>query len=299
MLIFNNYSKSNFCVSVKNNTNKVISSSEDSFAGLRPGSYIKLGDDDILYPISKSQKFLYSNSFQVVNSKLIKINANVSTLLQLEDEIDIIYGEYELSIINNIVNYGNDYQENDILTIMGGQTVIDISNGIPNPAQINVDSLDNSNISYLSIKEPGRYFTIPINPVKLTGSKNGNGCEIECIFSPKNNKSILKRTIKSINILPDNTSEIGLDYSLPLGLNSGNISVHKWEIILSSNYLGENLYGVNYVLIKNMTPNYNIPLMVKNSLSADTIYNKGVFIIDKEINLLKSEIDKLKSYLKI
>ena len=93
------------------------------------------------------------------------------------------------------------------------------------------------------------------------------------------------------------SQDIKLDYSVPYGAKVGKLSVEKWEIELSSKYLENTKYCIDYKIIKDLTSNIKLPLLIKNSLSTDVIYNKSMNIIDVEISFLKNEISSLKEKL--
>lgn len=296
MLIYNNHTNSTNTISVKQNTSKIISSSEDFWGGIGNGCYIKIGESDILYPILKSSKIFYLKDFEVVNSKQIKIKEDIGIDLQLNDIINIIIDEFELNSLTNIVDSGRFFKVDDTLTITGGEVSIDISTGISRPTKFKIEEVGPlGEIIKLSCIDYGLYISPPKEYSFVT---NGNGvnAKLNLVFHQVSNKKIIKRTIKEILI---NTLEslIKLDYSLPPGLSDGKLSLEKWEIQLSSLYLENTKINTNYKIIKDFTPNIKLPLMVKNTLSADIVYNNSVQIIDNEIALLKQEINKLKELL--
>jgi len=298
MLISQTHNNSNFNISIKQNTNKVISSSEDSFGGVGLGSYIKLGNKDILFPILKTNRFFYFKDFEVVNSKEILIKEDIGINLQLNDNLDIIIDEYELVAVMSIRNPGRQYLVDEILTISGGETSLDINNGQIRPTKLKIEEVGfTGEILKVSCIDYGVYITPPKSESLSIGSKYGNDALFELKYNTINNKKVLKRIIKEIRI-EDNKSFIKLDYSIPPGTKIGKLSTEKWEIELGNIYLEESLVGVSYKIIKDFTPNIKIPLMAKNSFSPDSVYNKGVQLIDSEISKLRNEIEELKKLIK-
>lgn len=288
MLISNLNQKSQFTVSILNNTNRLVSSSQDNFGGVRQGSFIKLGDENILYQIAKIQKFYILKDFEVLNNKQILVHSNIDINLQEEDVLKIIYDEYQLENVLNIINAGKFYKKDEIIQILGGQLSIDVRSGMGSPIKFKIEELDEkAGIKKLSLIDKGKYIKSPPNKVKVLGS--GEDAELELNYSSIDNRSILERTIKKIE-LKDKETQLILDYSLPIGIKSGKLSTEKWEILLSSNYLGSTLKCQSYQIYKDFTPNLNLPLMLKGSQSFDLIFNQAMNKIDSEIKAIKDKI---------
>lgn len=296
MLIYNNHTNSINTISVKQNTNKIISSSEDFWGGISNGCYIKIGDSDILYPVLKSDKIFYLKDFETVNSKQIKIKEDIGIDLQLNDILNIIIDEFELNSLISIIDSGRFFKVGDTLTIIGGELSIDISTGISRPTKFKVEEVGAfGEITKLSCIDYGIYISPPKEYNFIT---NGTGinAKFDLAFHNISNKKIIKRTIKEI-LISNFESLIKLDYSLPPGLSNGRISLEKWEIKLASLYLEETKINTNYKIVKDFTPNIKLPLMIRNTFSTDVIYNNSIQIIDNEIASLKQEINKLKELL--
>lgn len=298
MLISNNHTKSEFLISIESNTNKIVSSSEDSFAGITKGSYVKIGNSDILYPINKTNKFLFLKDFKVINSKEFLIKGNSGINLQINDSLDLIFDEYEMSALVNIINGGQFYSIGESLYVAGGETSVDMSSGFTSPTKFKVEEIGlNGDITKLSLENNGKYILPPTNQCFLISEKQGVDAKLDLIYNIVSDKRIIKRVIKEIDHR-DNNTYIKLDYSLPLGAKSGKLSVEKWEIELSNIFLDKTQFCVPYRIIKDFTSYCNFPLMVKNTLTPDLIYNKSINMIDNEINSLKEQIKELTKLIK-
>ena len=79
-------------------------------------------------------------------------------------------------------------------------------------------------------------------------------------------------------------------YSLPTGIKEGKLSIEKWEMILVSNYQGENKIAQPFQVIRDFTPNYRIPLITKNSFNQELIINHALTILDKKIAELENKL---------
>jgi hypothetical protein len=278
-----------FTVSAEKNNNKIISSSEDKFAGVVKGSLIKIENDSILHTVQSKESFFYIKDFLVQNSKIIVIEDDTKINLQSGDSLKITYKEYESKFIIDVLNGGVGYNVGDIITVKDGVVNIDISSGLSNPTTLEVIEVNmDGAIQKLGIKESGRYITPPSNPIK-TYSKNGNNCEIELKYLELSNRAFIEKEIDNIYFSNGQTF-IVLNSSLPLNLKNGKLSVEKAIVTLSENYNGETRKNLSYEIFRDFTPNLRIPLLVRGSLSHETVYNKGCLILDAEIQKIKDKL---------
>ncbi len=104
-----------------------------------------------------------------------------------------------------------------------------------------------------------------------------------------NTRSIIERTVLDIYFNESKTYLV-LDYSLPLNLNHGKVSCEKNVLLLSENYIYETQRNARYEVSTSFTPNIKLPLMLKNSMSSEIIYNKTCLIIDEQIGLIKKQL---------
>lgn len=279
-----------YTVSIKNNSNKVVSSSEEKFIGIRQNSLIKIGNDNNLYTIKEKNNYFLIKNFSVFNAKTIVIEDDVSDI-QLEDVLQISYKEYELTSIFDIVDGGTNYNTNEPPAIEGGICDMDIISGTTNPSILDIKETDgNGKILVVGIKNKGKYIEPPQNPVYII-SNNGSGAKFDLRYDECSDRTILERTVTNIN-KKDGKTYLSLNYSLPLNLKQGKFSVEKHYLILSTNYSGEDIINGEYKIFQDYTPSSNIPLMTNNSLSQVVIFNRAMQIIDSEIKSIK---DKLSS----
>lgn len=285
-----NYHNIQFTVSVQNNSNKIISSSEEKFVGISNGNLIKIGNEDILYSIIGREKYFYIRNFSIVDPKNIVIDDNINNNLQNGDNIRITFKEYELIMINELINEGKNYSLNEDVLVIGGKLNINISDGSSEPSILTItETGENGNIKQLGIKKKGKYISIPPNPCKVA-AENGKDAELNVNYSECGNRTVLERIIDSITI-KDNKTYIHLNYSLPINLEQGKLSVEKVSLTLDKPYYGDTESNVNYQIYKNFTPNITLPLMAKNTLSPESIFNNAVHKIDAEINKIKKHLN--------
>lgn len=288
MLITNSNRQSKFPVSILNNTNRLVSSSGDNFGGLRQGSFIKIGEENILYQVAKAERFYFLKDFKVIGNREIFIDSDTEINLQKEDIIKVIYDEYELRQLINIVKAGKFFKTDELLTVLGGELSIDMSSGIGESTKFRVVDIDESGgVKQLATVKNGKYISPPPNTCEVKGEIQT--AELELAYKQVDSRSIIERTIKGISKATEGTT-ITLDYSLPMSVKGGKLSVEKWELILLNNYMGPTLINGPYSLYKDFTPNLQIPLMLKNSTSVDLIFNQAMQKIDAEIQSIKNKI---------
>lgn len=291
MLIVNKFNS--FSASILKNTNRLVCSSQYNLGGIGQGSYLKIGDDEILYQVLESKKFYYTKNFEVINNRTLKIKSNTDVNLQREDSIKVIFDEYELGIVLSIINPGGYYKEGEILTVKGGELSVDISSGIGSPTKLKVEELgDFSSVTKLTLESKGRYTVPPQGKIETYGG-SGENLVLELEYRPIDNKNIQERVIKKVDFI-DGETILTLDYSLPLGIKGGNLATEKWEIFLYSNYLSESTFNVNCTNFRDFTPHLKLPLISKNSLTFDLLVNKSLFTMDTKIKKLEEEIELLK-----
>ena len=277
-----------YTISAENGSNKIISSSDDKFAGIGKGSLIKIENDPVLHTIQSKDAFFYIKDFSVQSPKIIIID-DTKINLQAGDTLKITYKEYEAKFIIDILNGGIGYNVGNVLTVKDGIVNIDISTGLSNPTTLEVIEVNTDGvIQKLGIKDNGKYIEPPTNPVK-TFSKNGDNCEIELKYLELSNRAFIEKTINNIYESNGKTF-IVLESSLPLNLKNGKLSVEKSIILLSGNYNGETRKNLNYEIFRDFTPNLKIPLLIKGSLSQEVVYNRACLILDAEIQKIKEKL---------
>lgn len=278
-----------YTVSIKSNSNRIISSSEEKFIGIRDNSLIRLENDSNLYTIIGRNNYFFIKNFNSSDSRTIVIDENIGINLQAGDTINISFKEYELLTVLDIINGGANYQTSEEIIVNNGVLNIDISSGVGNPTILEVKEVDsNGKITMIGIKEKGRYLQAPDNPVEVN-SQDGIGAKFELKYQESSNRSIIEREIEAI-YLRDNKTIITLNYSLPLNLKGGKLSVEKHYLEISPNYFGPDRINATYQVFKDYTPHCKLPLAARNSLSLDLVFNKAMQQIDAELKSIKEKI---------
>jgi hypothetical protein len=287
-------------VSVLKDTNKVVGSTYDNFSAIRPGSFIRIENGQVLYPITKTQSIFYSKPFINNKNREIIISDYCGIFIQKGDNIKIFYNRYELDSILSITSAGKGYNEGEIVTISGGVPSVNNIDGQVYPTRLVINIVNPEggivSLSKTDSNENGDYINTPVGDLELIGSKNGKNAQIRCQFKIIPSSLSIDRTVREISY-QDGKTKIILDYSIDPNITNGNLSLEKWEAHLAYPFIGESRNNVPYEIFKDFTPNLNLPLLLKNSRSNELLYNQGMFLIDAEISSLRKTVEELKSKL--
>jgi hypothetical protein len=292
--MLNVHKNTGYSISILGNSNKILSSTQENLASLAPGTLIKIGESDLLYPVQSSRNIYYNKNFEVINGRQIKINEDTETYIQREDLIKIIYDEYELEYLFDVENPGQYYKVGDVLNIKGGELSIDIRDGMGQPTKFVVDEIGEAGaIKKLSLKDKGRYIKIPEGKIEVWGG-TGQDCILNLKYKMIDNKNIEEKTVKNVEFKEGYTL-LSLDYSLPQNIKNGKLSLEKSELTLAIQYLGKTILNSPYKIIKDFTQVLGLPLTVKNNQEFHLVFNQAMQIIDRlgaEVKELRKLLDK-------
>tara|TARA_B100000287_G_scaffold338719_2_gene324762 strand:- start:4996 stop:5877 length:882 start_codon:yes stop_codon:yes gene_type:complete len=280
-------------VSVLQGSNKVIACSKADWLPLKTGGFIIISGDDEFYKISHKEKFMLSKEALVEDRSKLIIDENLGPSLSINDDISFIYKEYQVSEVS-VLDGGSNYAQGDVIKPSTGVCKYNSLDEIDVPATFVVDSVgEDGSIESVSIQSNGVYNIAPDEQSDTTGG-SGSGAKLNIISSLINNRPIEDRTIAGIELLTNSTL-IMLNHPLPPRVMSGEIKAEKWEVTLHTDYMSESKYNVDYDIVKDFTPNYNLPLLRGDLASNHLLHNEAVAIIDKKIKELEEKIDSLGS----
>jgi len=278
-------------ISVEENSNIVYSNGSNSWKFIRPGSLLQVGDDVNFYQINHSETQDYEMAFTRVNDKIL-IKNPVNELNE-NDIISVSIKEYQLFSLTSIVDAGTGYVQNEELQIEGGSPCVDVSTNTVQKTTFKIMEVNN-NGAIIKIKPifKGKYLSNKnIQTYDLIGG-SGSGAKISAEFEMIGQKSEIEKSIAKI----ERTSSlcfVTFTNSLPEAVSEGYLKFSKSKIILSSNYLGKSKKIVKYSILKDLTPNYNMPLMSIDSTTPEIIFNNSIILIDKKIAELEKAIQIL------
>jgi hypothetical protein len=278
-----------YTLNILNNSNRAVSSSESDWSAIREGSLVCFGEDEVYYITAKTNPFFYIKEFEVLDGARIVIKDNVDINLVINDVLDVSYKEYELVTIYKTLNAGQGYKAGDLLYAKGGLPSTNVVDGQKIYTVLKVEEVSSEGaITRISISNKGKYITVPHETVITTEGGSGKNAEFEIEYKTVDNRTILERDIVSIVTGPETI--ITLNYPLPEGVKSGKLSVHKWEMFLTTNYSGKSKLNADYNVVRDYTPNYNFPFLVKGNLSPEVVFNHAMSLIDKKLKELEDKI---------
>jgi hypothetical protein len=261
--------------------NEIISDTEADWSVIREGTYFRFKGDMAFYTIASKERLYYIKDFDVLSSSLILVDDNTSIFLQNQDSLTISFKEFECDTVVEIKNGGVNYKIGDKVSVKGGVLSKNLIDNTTQPTTLLVKQIGHAgNITEVSIEKNGKYILPPENECQIIGK--GMGAIIELEFSVSDKRGILEREIEKIELNSGQT-KITLNFPLPENLKAGKLSIDKWKAFLSADYSGENKLGQSYEMLRDFTPNLNLPLMIKNSVSPEFVFNESMAILDKKL----------------
>lgn len=285
----------NYTASVIQNTNKIISNTNCDWTKITEGTFIKFSEDNSLYIVQKNEKTFFLRDFKVLDLRRISIDGNTGIKISKGDLLNIIYVEYELSLLMSIKERGKNYKIGELIKCAGGTPSLDVANNTIRPASFLVKEVDSEGgVLSVSLDNRGHYINPPQQKCEMQSAQNGIGAVFELCFSENDSKKVIQRNVQIIN--PNDSNSILLvDYQLPEGLKNGSLSIEKWEITLSQNYLGHSKTNASYEVFKDLTPNYKMLIPAKGSAAMDEVIKSNLFILDSKIKELEDKIKLLEN----
>lgn len=278
--------------SIFNNTNRAVSSSEESWASVREGSYIKFGDDNAFYTVGSVSSIMYIKDFTTKDRKTLVINDNVGVNLDKNDCLQISYKEYELLTVIRPINQGAGYKVGETVFLVGGSPSVETQTGAKKLAAFKVTQTDNDGaILQIQLAERGKYIQAPALEAEVFGG-SGAGASFSVEYRVLDNRAIIERSIVAVERGAAN-SIVSLDAPLPEGIDSGKLSVQKWELFLTANYMGESKIGAKYSLARDYTPVLGLPLLTNGNFTVSEIYNLSIQKVEAELLSIKQRLDEL------
>lgn len=280
-----------FSISVSKNSNRIIASSEVDWSGLREGSFIRIKGDKVFYTIGKIDKIYLIKDFICTGPTSFDINSSIGNNLSIGDILTLSYKEYEVDTIWSILSEGRGYKKDEIIHLTGGKPSLDSTTGINKDATFKVKSVGPiGEIKEISLVSKGEYLETPPKESDVSGF--GSDAKFEVTYKIIDNRKTIERVIDFIDIQTD-VAHLVLNYSLPRGITQGKLSVEKWEVYITSNYLGESKVNAEFEIIKDFTPIFRLPLLAENSFSHELTHNHAIVMLENKIAELEDRLNQL------
>lgn len=286
----------NFKVSVKNGSEEVVSQSGNFWNGVSERCYIRIGKDSISYSIKSLEDFKVSERFIVSDrsEKVIKIeNSDLYPYILDNDDVELMFREYEVFDVENIIESGSGYKKGDILFASGGDVIESFSGKEENTASFEITGVSNKGeVRMIKLLNSGRYSTVPDSSNVTFTNGSGSGCQLNIEFRSKSERSLIRREI--LNVIPEkNALTLFLDQSVPKNQKAGVLTLSKQKIVLETDYMGVSSRGVSHEIIRDFTPNYRFPFAAPNSQNIEFVFNQAMSILDRELKRIENRISSI------
>lgn len=275
--------------SIKKDSNRLISTTFADWSAIREGTFIKFDDDQNFYIASHVEKRTFLKDFIVIEPHIIQINEDCGTNINEDDNLVISFKEYELITVYKIISAGKHYRVGDKLTLNGGAASLNITDNTLHSSAVLVTRVgDQGEILEIQIENRGKYLVPPNSITELKGGF-GVGASVEAGYKLTDHRSFIEKDVEKIDFKHSETI-LRLFYSLPPGIKEGKLSIEKWEIVLTNNYVGATKIKQPFQIIRDFTPNLRIPLLAPNSPNQELIFNNALTILDRKIAELEKKI---------
>lgn len=279
--------------SIQKNSNRLVSSTYADWSGVREGTFVKFNNDFHFYTVSHTDSRTFLKDFIVKQPNVLQINEDCGINIGVGDNLNISFKEYELTSCK-IIGSGRGYRIGDKLTLEGGNVSLNVRDNTLHSCDITVTQVaSDGQIVEINISNRGKYLTVPSQHVGLQGGF-GAGATAEVSFKLTDHRTFIEKDVKQVEF-KNAATLITLEYPLQAEVIEGKLSIEKWEIILSSNYLGETNVNETFEIIRDFTPYCKIPLLVPNSKNQELTFNNSMAILDKKIAELENKIKILEN----
>lgn len=247
-------------ISIINNSNRIVSSSNADWGLLRQNTNILIGNDKMPYTIAEFKKFFYIKNFSVTDTQTIKIEDTIKANLLVGDEIDLSYKEFYAVEIN----LKKEATANEEKIIEHEQFI--------EPIKVSLTK--------------GSDITEIVDGGKSLGKINEIG-DYKISYNEFSDRKMAKYEIVSMDLT---NSTILLNKVLPAGVKEGKISVQKWEAFLNTNYMGHDRLNVQCHISRDFTPNLGLPYVPQFGPAQSAIINDILKRLDIEIQEIKNKV---------
>ena len=273
---------------IAKNSRKLYTVANNGFIATPHDSFVKIGENNILFKIESSNKITIKRPFTASGKNTIKIKGNYENRILKGDLVNVFFDEYIASSLR-LSKASSSLEEGAILYCQGGMPSISSKDITGKKCQIVIDSVnEEGEVANVSISYPGRYVVPPENPVTAINELE-KPIEVFLDFDLAETSSSAERNITKISASSIDT-ELELSYELPIGVTEGEIIIEKFLINLDKDYLYDDAYNEVCAITKDFSPSYDFPLMAPNNPSFHSVYNKTIEMLEEKLSSIEKKI---------
>lgn len=267
-------------INIFQNGRFVYFDSNTELKNIKPHSHIRF--DGKTFKIQLYKKINKTFEYKGIDNNIITLKRDAEPYLIKGDLISVNTPTYSLSTVIKIVKSEEGFHVGDI-----------ISEKSDRPFTLIVNSIDKKGkIKSLGIQDEGHYLTQPDSKDLKYETIDGKNIDVEFdLLFEESSYTTHEVIVEKIN---RSATELILNLNakiIPFNFKS-KISISKYCIVLSEEYLGETKYGIECEISSDFTPHLAIPYAVQNSASIADLYNEAIEKIDKELQELRVMILK-------
>jgi hypothetical protein len=279
-----------FKASAEKGTNKLYTLCHKKIS-TQNGAFIKIGENNIFYRIESCEDLNIKRKFTVEDGKII-LKGNFEFKISAQDLLKIYITEYEATSIYNIKPHEQHFVVGERIYAQGGVTSSSEENLTGEYASFEVAEVNGkSNITQLSMVNPGRYLSPPKSPVKLM-NQDEKIIEADIDFDTSTQILAIEREVQIIDG-NERQSEIKVAYGLPASVEEGELLISKQVVYIDRPYSLDSFESELCQITFDYSPVNGIPLLPPNSIDPATTYNKGVEIIDSRLADIEKRLARL------
>lgn len=272
-------------VSIKNNTNLVVSSTDCNWNKLPIGGYFEFPTLTKHFEVINKTPLFYIKDFQVLNRQTIQINENVFPYIFQNDSLQITYKEFEYDF-HFMGSPGAGYEAGELVFAEGGKLAPDVGESLSFEI-VKVGA--GGQVEELKCISAGKYIQPPAEIVSFSSNKRGQGLSLSVKFKEISNRSFTEKRALNISY-EQNLTTITLPNALPEGVTNGKVSVRKWTAEISPVYFDvvhKDCVKKPYKVFSDYTSHLKLVYLVPNSANQETIINNNFKRIDEELKALR------------
>lgn len=241
------------------------------------GQEISIINNNEKFFVVRNDIITYNKSFKIKDEKTLEINSQLKDLVFDGDTIDCIFKPYSIVAINDILERGSGYENNEIVTIKN-ESFFDHKNDRKVNAIFKINKVDeNGGIMEITLLENGKYVE-SFTECEIEGGK-GKGAKINVMINKLNEKIMTFFSVLDVKHI-DNSILVEVDEKIKNKFSSGEILIKRHRITVNKS-LVKNYVSQPFFVRVEKTPFLNLPLAKDNNI--EQLYNQAILTIDSKM----------------